>query len=173
MTRVLIAVDDTEQSVAAARTAYKLFGDDADYTVINVAEHDPVYWGDDALGSGMVYPLAVPAAGIVGTGIASSLPLTVRDSGSFERPPAADVPSAVEVASQHAEHIVAEAGLHGAEPVGDTGDPAESIITAARDYHADVIVVGSHERGWLGRLFSSSVGEKVVREADTPVLVVR
>jgi nucleotide-binding universal stress UspA family protein len=36
-----------------------------------------------------------------------------------------------------------------------------------------VIVVGSHEHGWLNRLFTSSVGEKVVRKADTPVLVAR
>ena len=60
MTRVLIAVDETEQSVVAARTAYKLFGEDADYTVINVAKDAPVYWGDDPLGAGFAYPLAIP-----------------------------------------------------------------------------------------------------------------
>ena len=63
MTRVLIAVDETEQSVVAARTAYKLFGEDADYTVINVAKDAPVYWGDDPLGAGYAYPLAIPAVG--------------------------------------------------------------------------------------------------------------
>jgi nucleotide-binding universal stress UspA family protein len=171
MTHVLIAVDDTEGSVAAAKTAYKLFGDDADYTVINVAKDDPVYWGDDPLGSGMAYPLAVPGAGIIGTGIAASeMPLTVRGAPELQ---ASDVPTPAEVASQHAEHVVAEAGMHNARPLGETGDAAEAIIAAARDYDADVIVVGSHEHGWLDRLFSHSVGEQVVRKADTPVLVAR
>ena len=167
MTHVLIAVDDTEGSVVAARTAYNLFGDQADYTVISVAEEQPVYWGDDALGTGTVYPLAVPP---VGTGMAATMPLTVR---APDGAPSDDVPTPVDVAAQRAEHVVAEAGLHDAKPLGDTGDAADAIIAAAHDYNADVIVVGSHEHGWLNRLFTSSVGEKVVRKADTPVLVAR
>jgi nucleotide-binding universal stress UspA family protein len=167
MTHVLIAVDDTEGSVIAARTAYDLFGDTADYTVINVGAEAPVYWGDDALGAGAVYPLAVPP---VGTGLAATMPLAVR---APDRLPAEDVPAPVDVAEQQAQHVVAEAGLRDARPLGDTGDPADAIIAAARDYDADVIVVGSHERGWFSRLFTSSVGEKIVRKADTPVLVAR
>jgi nucleotide-binding universal stress UspA family protein len=170
MTHVLIAVDDTEGSVVAAKTAYNLFGDDADYTVINVAKDEPVYWGDDALGAGTVYPLAVPSAGIVGTGMAASMPLAVRPADSA---PSDDLPTPVDVAAQRAEHVVAEAGVHHAKPVGEVGDPADAIIAAAHDYKADVIVVGSHEHGWLNRLFTSSVGEKVVRKSDTPVLVAR
>jgi nucleotide-binding universal stress UspA family protein len=170
MTHVLIAVDDTEGSVVAAKTAYNLFGDDAEYTVINVAKDEPVYWGDDALGSGMAYPLAVPSAGIVGTGMAATMPLAVRPPYS---PPPDDVPTPMDVAAQQAEHVVAEAGLHHARPLGDIGDPADAIIAAAREYDADVIVVGNHEHGWLNRLFTSSVGEKVLRKADTPVLVAR
>jgi nucleotide-binding universal stress UspA family protein len=167
MTHVLIAVDDTEGSVVAAKTAYNLFGDQADYTVISVAEEQPVYWGDDALGPGAVYPLAVPA---VGSGMAATMPLTVRVPDGA---PSDDVPAPVDVAAQRAEHVVAEAGMNHAKPLGDIGDPADAIIAAAHDYKADVIVVGSHEHGWLSRLFTSSVGEKVVRKADTPVLVAR
>lgn len=168
MTRVLIAVDQTEQSVAAARTAHKLFGHEADYMVISVATDAPVYWGDDPIGAGRAYPLVVPP---VGAGMVAAMPLAVRTEPEGVR--ADDVPRPVDVASQQAEHVVAEAGVHDAKPLGDTGDPAEAIIAAARDNNADVIVVGSHDRGWLERLFTSSVGEKVVRKADTPVLVVR
>src|SRR5918995_1205074 len=37
MTRVLVAVDDTEGSVRAAETAHRLFGDEAEYLAVNVA----------------------------------------------------------------------------------------------------------------------------------------
>jgi nucleotide-binding universal stress UspA family protein len=167
MTHVLIAVDDTEGSIVAAKTAYNLFGDRADYTVISVAEQEPVYWGDDALGRGLVYPLAVPP---VGSGLAAPMPLAVRPP---DAPRDDDLPTPVDVAAQQAEHVVAEAGLHHAKPIGDTGDAADAIIAAARDYDADVIVVGTHEHGWFDRLFTHSVGEKVVRKADVPVLVAR
>ena len=102
--------------------------------------------------------------------MAATMPLTVR---APDGAPSDDVPTPVDVAAQRAEHVVAEAGLHDAKPLGDTGDAADAIIAAAHDYNADVIVVGSHEHGWLNRLFTSSVGEKVVRKADTPVLVAR
>src|SRR5215211_6813743 len=36
MTRVLVAVDDSESSVHAAETAHRLFGDDAEYLAVNV-----------------------------------------------------------------------------------------------------------------------------------------
>ena len=168
MTHVLIAVDDTESSVTAAETARRLFGDDADYTVISVSESDPVYWGDDPLGSGVVYPLAVPPVG-AGMGMAA-MPLTVR---SPDRPPDADIPTPVESAEQTAREVAAHAGIHEARPIGDSGDAAKAILEAADNYHADVIVVGSHDRSWLDRLFNSSVADAVLKKADTPVLVAR
>ncbi len=36
MTTVLIAVDETDSSVHAVETAHRLFGDSADYLVLNV-----------------------------------------------------------------------------------------------------------------------------------------
>jgi nucleotide-binding universal stress UspA family protein len=53
------------------------------------------------------------------------------------------------------------------------GDPAESIVDAAQSEGADVIVVGSHGRGALGRALIGSVSDQVVRRAPCPVLVVR
>jgi nucleotide-binding universal stress UspA family protein len=163
MTHVLIAVDDSDSSVVAARTAYRLFGDGADYTVINVADDTPVYWGDDALGSGMVYPLAVPAPGMT-----SAMPLTVTSPDS-----SGHVVEPAEVAEQTAQEVVARAGIRDARPIGELGDPAKAIVDAANEYAADVIVVGAHDRGWLQRLFNSSVADAVVRKADAPVLIAR
>jgi nucleotide-binding universal stress UspA family protein len=168
MTHVLIAVDDSDSSLVAARTAHRLFGDSAEYTVINVADATPVYWGDDALGSGMVYPLAVPAPGMMG-----SMPLTVSSPDTSGRGRSEHVVEPAEIAEQTAQQVVAQAGIHDARPVGELGDPAQAIVAAAHDYDADVIVVGAHDRGWLQRLFNSSVADAVVRKADTPVLIAR
>jgi len=163
MTHVLIAVDDNDTSVAAARTALRLFGDSAEYTVLNVAENVPVKWGDDALQYGTVYPLAVPGAGVMG-----GVPLVVRSTESEDR-----TTDRVEAAQQIALELARDAGLEGATAVGDTGDPADAIISAARSQGADVVVIGTHERGWFKRLFSSSVSDEVLRDVEIPVLVAR
>ncbi len=53
------------------------------------------------------------------------------------------------------------------------GDPGESIVDAARSEQVDLVVVGSHGRGSVGRFFIGSVSDHVVRNAHCPVLVVR
>ena len=53
------------------------------------------------------------------------------------------------------------------------GDPGEAIIDAAQAEGADMIVVGSHGRGAVGRFLIGSVSDHVVRNASCPVLVVR
>jgi nucleotide-binding universal stress UspA family protein len=54
-----------------------------------------------------------------------------------------------------------------------TGDPGDQIVSAAEAERADMIIVGSHGRGAMGRLLLGSVSEHVVRNASCPVLVVR
>ncbi len=54
-----------------------------------------------------------------------------------------------------------------------TGDPGESIVSAAGSESVDLVVVGTHGRGTIGRLLLGSVSEHVVRYAPCPVLVVR
>ena len=73
------------------------------------------------------------------------------------------------------EGVVQRARAGGAEAVGLTwnGDAGESIVEAAAAEHADLIVVGTHERGTVGRLFLGSVSDHVVRHAGCPVMVVR
>jgi nucleotide-binding universal stress UspA family protein len=73
-----------------------------------------------------------------------------------------------------AQHVVARARAAGAAAtflVWD-GDPAESIIAAAQSEGADVIVIGSHGRGRLGRLVLGSTSAQVSKEASCPVVVV-
>lgn len=52
------------------------------------------------------------------------------------------------------------------------GDPAEEIVRLARLRDADLIVVGSRGRGAVTSAVLGSVSQRVVHEADRPVLVV-
>ncbi len=51
--------------------------------------------------------------------------------------------------------------------------PSRYVIQLARDLGADLIVVGTHRKGVLDRLFLGSVSEAVVRGAPCPTLVAR
>lgn len=52
------------------------------------------------------------------------------------------------------------------------GDPAAEIVAAADEWRADLIVLGAHARGPVGRFLLGSTAEAVVRRAHCPVLTV-
>jgi nucleotide-binding universal stress UspA family protein len=52
------------------------------------------------------------------------------------------------------------------------GDFADSILAAAKEMHADVIVMGSHSRKWLENIVMGSVAEKVLRHTSVPLFIV-
>lgn len=159
MTRILIAVDGTELDVVCASTAHDLFGDDVEYLAVNVADSLPAGGAPMATAPvpfGYVYPYAaVP-------------PSPDRHPGGATDP-ADRVAHAEDVARRAAD----EAGLVNAESIGEIGDPGEAIADAAERNSCDVIVVGSHERGWFSRLVSPSVSSEVMSAAHIPVLVVK
>jgi nucleotide-binding universal stress UspA family protein len=53
------------------------------------------------------------------------------------------------------------------------GRPDEAIVKAAEEAGADLIVVGSHGRTGLKRILLGSVAERVIGNANCPVLVVK
>jgi nucleotide-binding universal stress UspA family protein len=53
------------------------------------------------------------------------------------------------------------------------GDPGREIAVFAEKVHADLIVMPSHGRTGLSRLFIGSVAERVVRLAHCPVLILK
>jgi nucleotide-binding universal stress UspA family protein len=69
---------------------------------------------------------------------------------------------------------------HGADVIGqpgvneriEAGDVAQTVCDVARELHVDAIVIGCHTRSRLRRIFMRWVGERVVRDAPCPVLVV-
>jgi len=57
------------------------------------------------------------------------------------------------------------------ETVG--GRAADVIVTQARKWRADIIVIGTHGRRGLGRLVMGSDAEQIIRSSPVPVLTVR
>jgi nucleotide-binding universal stress UspA family protein len=53
------------------------------------------------------------------------------------------------------------------------GDPRTILIDAASEWHADLIMVGSHGRTGLNRLLMGSVSEAIARHAPCSVQIVR
>jgi nucleotide-binding universal stress UspA family protein len=85
---------------------------------------------------------------------------------------------AVEASRQQHDQLALEmaARLHAvgleAEPERRDGDAAAEIIAAARNWKADLIVMGTHGRTGLARLVLGSVARNVIQHAPCSVLVV-
>jgi nucleotide-binding universal stress UspA family protein len=71
--------------------------------------------------------------------------------------------------------VVAEARQRGvaAQFLIWEGDPGACVIDAAEAECADVIIVGSHARGPIGRLLLGSVSRYVLDHGQQPVVIVR
>jgi nucleotide-binding universal stress UspA family protein len=155
MTLVLLAVDESEESIGAARQARRLFGADATYLAVYVSETVPAWTAvPTAWGSVYPYPYAAP------------YPLVeddLADAGS-DRPVRED-------ARDTAEQLAGEAGIDAVGTVGEIGDPAEAILSAAERHGADVIVVGATHKNWWRRLLEGSVSQDLVRRSNRPVLI--
>ena len=59
-----------------------------------------------------------------------------------------------------------------AEPVVRVGALADEIMEEARDWDADLLVVGTHARGWGERMLLGSVAEATLRDAPCNVLAI-
>ncbi len=53
------------------------------------------------------------------------------------------------------------------------GHPVMEVLRYATEHQIDLIVMGTHGRGPLGKVVLGSVAERVVRKAPCPVLTVR
>ena len=50
------------------------------------------------------------------------------------------------------------------------GSPAATIVDAAKEWHADLIIAGTHGRSGIERFFLGSVTQDILRHAPCPVL---
>lgn len=143
--RILIGVDDSEESLHAVEVAYRFFGD-ADYKIVSVGERTPL------LVAG--YP----------TG-------TFTTAGEMRAQFDAAQRVAREATSNAATALPANVSTVVEEV--DMGRIGESLCRAAEEHGSDVIVIGSHDKNVWQRLFDPSVGRYLIDNAHCPVLVVR
>lgn len=52
------------------------------------------------------------------------------------------------------------------------GDISESILKAAKESHADLIVLGSHSRKWLDNIVMGSVAKDVLNHTAIPLYII-
>ncbi|MGE5246145.1 MAG: universal stress protein [Betaproteobacteria bacterium] len=78
-------------------------------------------------------------------------------------------------ATGQVKRLVARARKAGvrAEGLLREGAPAETVVRTARSTRADLIVIGTHGRTGLSRMFVGSVAARVVATAPCPVVTVR
>ncbi|HCI14432.1 MAG: universal stress protein [Gallionellales bacterium GWA2_60_142] len=142
--RILVPIDGSETAERALREAIKLADGKAQLRLLHVVEE--------------VYPLDAEGYAFIDY---AALRDVARSSG--ERLLA----KAGETARQAGAAV--ETSLLEAE-----GERVANVIDAdARNWPADLIVIGSHGRSGFSRLLFGSVAEGVVRGASVPVLLVR
>jgi nucleotide-binding universal stress UspA family protein len=148
MTTVLIVIDEVRslRNVEAARI---LFGESANYVLVNVARTANLTIGGAPMLWGLGYEFLADALGSEG-------PITIEspDRGSLEDGRAPSIDATPDLA------------VHASSPV-------ETIEELAHRHDADVIVVGTRDSGWFSTLFAPSLGGAVVQRADRHVLVVK
>jgi nucleotide-binding universal stress UspA family protein len=144
--RILLAVDDSEHS----RTAIQ-----------NLLERP---WA----GGTRVAVLSVAPTGLLVPGpyAGEGLALTYAQLGQ-------SMIAEAQAAADRAAAMLLERASFVVETIVRQGDPRREIVEAAKDWDAELIVVGSHGRTGLQRLILGSVAEYVVRHAPCSVEVSR
>jgi nucleotide-binding universal stress UspA family protein len=94
---------------------------------------------------------------------------TLDDISSWEGEPLSPPPEVVGYLTD-ARHLLNAAGLD-AELTWAAGEPASQILETARRVRADVIVLGEHHHGALGRLLGADVDAEVQRRAGGEVIL--
>ncbi|MCZ2109112.1 MAG: universal stress protein [Dehalococcoidia bacterium] len=80
--------------------------------------------------------------------------------------------AAESAASSYLDAIRTKYGTSTWETVVAEGNSSDTIVEQARGHAADLIVMATHARKGLARLFLGSVSEDVIRKCGIPVLVV-
>ncbi len=143
--RILVAVDDSEYSQKALAHAHSLaLANHAVIALIHVNEPvAPSTYGTDPL--------------------LGQTPMIVPETSAIQE----------EAGRKLLQEISAE--LQGVSEIFTfcrAGHPRQEILTAAEEWKADLIVMGTHGRTGFDHFISGSVSEGVMRRATCPVLVV-
>jgi nucleotide-binding universal stress UspA family protein len=144
--KILIAVDGSEIAERALQEAIKLAREGhSRLRILHVVDESPLWQAPE--GIGVNYTTVIESFRETGRKIEAAALKSARDAGA------------------EAESALLE--LSGA------GRVAELIVEDAKEWGADLIVVGTHGRRGFAHLVLGSVAEGVSRAASTPVLLVR
>ena len=144
--RVLLALDGSEISMQVATRAADLLGPNWDYLLFEAVR--------------VAVPMAVGASAWAPSAptVSPEMILEMTERGRRE--------AMVEL-SNVAARIHVDAGRR-----VEAGEPGASICRVAEDERVDLIVVGSHGKGFAKRAVLGSVSSHVVHHAHCPVLVI-
>ena len=145
--RILLALDDSECSAAATRAVIEQFAP--------AHTHVDLVHADD-------WPQGMPPSMSFAEG--SSAALSILGLHKLRRSNAAAL-----LASASEE--LRRAGFTTAASLRE-GDPRQAIVDCAKEWHADLIVIGSHGKRGLDRMLGS-VSDSVARHAPCSVQLVR
>jgi nucleotide-binding universal stress UspA family protein len=145
--KILIATDGSEYSKSAVEKCCEMFGGTKDKIVRIVAVYENVF----------------PVAG-------EPFAISAEYYQQLENDAKAQ---AEKFAADAAELIKKNCGEITAETEVANGSPARAIIESAQEWGADLIIVGSHGRGFWGRMMIGSVSDAVMHHAPCSVLIVR
>ena len=148
--KILVAVDGSEASEAAVQAAKaQPWPSGSQIKVLSVAEP--------------THPPPPPMAGMGG-----AYPYPGTETVSLNQ----ELLNQAALVSQRAANELRSTGYE-VESVAEFGDPRDAIVNQAREWKADLIVLGSHGRTGLKRWLLGSVAESVVRHAPCSVEVAR
>ncbi len=145
--RILVPVDGSETANRALRTAVALAGEhSAALRIVHVSEETPVYVSMDTL----PYPPAdlMEALRKEGERILAEAVASVRDRKI-------DADGKLLVIDRPGQRI------------------SDAIEQEAENWHADLVVIGTHGRRGFRRLLLGSVAENLIRISARPVLLIR
>ena len=121
-------------------------------------------------------PFAIEQAGNTGARIILLHVLSTTSAFTADAAgmPYYDTAGALEIAEQMMHpwcEVAARRGIR-CQSLAREGHPTQQIAAAARQFHADRVLLGTRSRGKLGRLLIGSVAEQVPRSVYLPVITV-
>lgn len=150
MKKVLIALDYDPTAQKIAEAGYKLAKTMGAETFLVHVISDPVYYASRDYS---------PIMGFNG----------FMDLGTVRKD---SIEGLREASTVYLENSRNHLGDDGIQLLVREGDFADAILKAAKEIHADVIVIGSHSQKWLEKIVMGSVTEKVLNQSTIPLFIV-
>ncbi len=150
MTKVLIALDFNPTAQKVAEKGFSLAKTMGAEAILLHVIVDPIFYSSME---------SAPMMGYVGNMLAAPSQMS-----SVE-----DVKIAAQQFLDKSKHHLGDEAI---KTLVKEGDFAESILKAAKESHADVIVMGSHSRRWLDEVLMGSVTEKVLHHTTIPLFII-